>query len=267
MLDTASGPDGLPPGLVPVTVIGGYLGAGKTTMINRLLTGDHGLKLAVLVNDFGSVNVDAELIASHDGTTMRLENGCVCCTIADAMGDALDAVLPIKPDHILIEASGVADPAKVGIYGQGWPGCRLASIVVLADAAAIRQQSVDRFVGPLIGTQLRAADVIMLTKTDLISHAETKAVRSWLDTEGCTGPELPSDTTDLFETETMQLPALLSRTELNRLLSELPDSVVRAKGIVAVDGNPHVVQLTTTTLDITPAAPGATTTGLVIIHI
>ena len=72
--------------MIPVTVIGGYLGAGKTTMINRLLAGSHGRRLAVLVNDFGAVDIDSKLIAAHDGDTIALANGCVCCSIADALG-------------------------------------------------------------------------------------------------------------------------------------------------------------------------------------
>ncbi len=170
------------PGGVPVTVIGGYLGAGKTTLLNRLLAGDHGRRLAVLVNDFGSVNIDAELIASHDGDTLTLENGCICCSIADALGDALDRVLATDPapDQIVVEASGVADPAKIAHYGRGWPGCRLDAVVVLADTEAIRGQASDEFVGDLVIRQVQAADVVVLTKTDLVSTETVDGVRAWV---------------------------------------------------------------------------------------
>lgn len=83
--------------LVPVTVVAGYLGAGKTTLLNALLSAGHGKRLAVLVNDFGSVNIDIDLIVAHDGNTISLDNGCVCCSIADSLGDALDEVLALEP--------------------------------------------------------------------------------------------------------------------------------------------------------------------------
>ena len=159
--------------LVPVTVVAGYLGAGKTTLINELLAHDHGRRLAVLVNDFGAVNIDAALIADHDGQTISLKNGCVCCSIADELGDALDRVLALEPapDQIVIEASGVADPANVAAYGQGWPGCRLDAVVVLADAETIQAKSRDQFVGELVVRQLRRADIVMATKCDLVTKA------------------------------------------------------------------------------------------------
>ncbi len=171
-----------PGALIPVSVIGGYLGAGKTTMVNHLLGAAHGRRLAVLVNDFGAVNVDAGLITARDGDTISLENGCVCCSIGDALGDAIDQVLTMdpRPDQIVIEASGVADPAKVAIYGQGWPGCRLDAVVVLVDVETIRQRAVDRFVGSTVVRQLRSADLIVMTKTDLIDDTQLEQVRGWL---------------------------------------------------------------------------------------
>ena len=97
--------------LVPVAVVGGYLGAGKTTLINHLLSSPHGLRLAVLVNDFGAIDIDADLLSAHEGDTISLSNGCVCCAIGDALGDALDRVLEADPppDRIVAEQpEGVA---------------------------------------------------------------------------------------------------------------------------------------------------------------
>ena len=98
----------------PLTVVGGFLGAGKTTLLNRLLAGSQG-RYAVLVNDFGAINVDAGLIRDHDGQTLRLTNGCVCCSLADGFLDTLMRVLaePEPFDHIVIEASGVGDVSDV----------------------------------------------------------------------------------------------------------------------------------------------------------
>ena len=139
-------------------------------------------KRQVLVNDFGSVNIDADLIASRDGEAISLQNGCICCSIADSVGDALDRVLAVDPppEQIVIEASGVADPAKVAHYGQGWPGCRLDAVVVLADAETIRARARDEFVGELVVRQLAAGDVILVTKADLVSAAALEDVRSWV---------------------------------------------------------------------------------------
>ena len=163
-------------------MIAGYLGAGKTTLINELLAHDHRQRLAVLVNDFGAVNIDAALIAEHNGQTISLKNGCICCSIADELGDALDRVLALEPppDQIVIEASGVADPANVAAYGQGWPGCRLDAVIVFADAETVRARSRDQFVGELVTRQLRRADIVMVTKYDLVTEAELAAVVDWL---------------------------------------------------------------------------------------
>ncbi len=169
---------------VPVTVIGGYLGAGKTTLLNRALGGDHGQRLAVLVNDFGSVNIDADLIVGHGGRTISLENGCICCSITDSLGDALDEVLAMSPppDQILIEASGVAEPAQITGYAQGWPGCRLDAVIVLADVELVRRQARDEYVGDLVVRQLEAADMIVLTKCDLVRDPTLAEVEDWLVT-------------------------------------------------------------------------------------
>jgi G3E family GTPase len=100
---------------VPVTVVAGFLGSGKTTLVNRILAGGHGLKVAVLVNDFGSVSIDARLIVDRDATTITLDNGCVCCSISADLVSQLTGLLegPSPPEHVLVETSGVSDPGRV----------------------------------------------------------------------------------------------------------------------------------------------------------
>ena len=108
---------------LPLTVVSGYLGAGKTSLINRLLSEEHGLRLLVMVNDFGAINIDADLLAEAGEDTMTLTNGCVCCTMgADlymAIGDVLDR--DTRPDHLVIEASGIADPARIAQVAMAQP--------------------------------------------------------------------------------------------------------------------------------------------------
>ena len=256
--------------MIPVTVIGGYLGAGKTTMINSLLAGDHGLRLAVLVNDFGAINIDARLIAAHDGDTISLSNGCVCCTIADALGEALDKVLAmaVPPDHIVIEASGVANPAKIAMYGRGWPGLCLDGVIVLADGENIQAQAADKFVGHTVQLQLAAADILLLNKTDLLTGAQNQSVMTWLAAEASDSRVIPTSFGAIpftillgagglpqtihaephatYQTVVFRTPRALDRERLLARIASWPRGVLRAKGLVRLGNDPvhaHVLQL------------------------
>lgn len=175
------------PGPLPLTVIGGYLGAGKTTLLNHLLRANRGRRIAVLVNDFGSINIDAELITHQDGATIQLANGCICCSLAVGFVAALTqvAALAPRPDHVVIEASGVSDPLKIAQYGHV-PPFVLDGVVVLADAEAVRARAQDKYVGRSVLRQLRGADLLVLNKGDLVSPEQLAAVRAWL---GATAPQ------------------------------------------------------------------------------
>ena len=166
---------------IPVTVIGGYLGAGKTTLLNHILSQNQGKRIAVLVNDFGAINIDARLIASHDGDTINLANGCVCCSLAAGFHTVMNALLERTPppDHVIVEASGVALPHKIGQYGH-MHGFRLDGVVVLVDVETIRARARDKYVGKTVLRQLSGADLLVLTKTDLVPEEQTAAVRAWL---------------------------------------------------------------------------------------
>lgn len=151
---------------LPLTVISGYLGAGKTTLINRLLAEHHGLKLMVMVNDFGAINIDAALISEAGDDTMTLTNGCVCCTMgADlfmAIGDVLDRSQ--RPDHLVIEASGIADPARIAQVAQAEPELAYGGIATVVDGQSYDVLARDDQIGAQVAGQVSAADLVLLSK-------------------------------------------------------------------------------------------------------
>lgn len=163
----------------PLTIITGFLGAGKTTLLNRILNGDHGLRVAVLVNDFGSVNIDSELVAatSVDGDTISLSNGCICCTIR---GDLLQAVEDVfkteePPEYVIIETSGVSDPLEVALTFRDVPRMQelvhIDSIITLIDAEQFNDLRHDNEYTVLAMNQVGMADIIVLNKVDLVGEA------------------------------------------------------------------------------------------------
>jgi len=179
-------------GVLPLTVIGGYLGAGKTSLVNRVLAGDHGRRVAVVVNDFGDVDLDAvQLRARGAGPAdvIELTNGCACCSIADGLVTVFDRLHARRDrfDQVLLEASGVADPARLAAWGT-MPGFRVDAVIVLADVERVRSLARDRWVATTIERQLDAADLIVLTHTDLVDARETGAVVEWL---GAGWPGIP----------------------------------------------------------------------------
>ena len=173
----------------PFTVIGGYLGAGKTTLLNNLLTQAGGLRVAVIVNDFGEVNIDASLIAGHDGDTISLANGCMCCSLSGGFAPAIAAILERAEtlDAIVVEASGVAEPGKIAQYGQMF-GLPLDGVLVVVDAEQIRMQALNKYVGDTVLRQLAQADLLLLNKIDLAP--DLPAVRHWLSKRGVCGAGL-----------------------------------------------------------------------------
>jgi G3E family GTPase len=251
---------------IPVAVIGGYLGAGKTTLLNRLLGDAQGVKLAVLVNDFGSVNIDAGLIASRAGEPNRLANGCVCCTIGDNLGLALHDLAERSdgPEHIVIEASGVADPGKIAHYAASHPRLVLDSIVVIADVQTIRERAADKYVGDLVRLQLATADVIVLSKTDLVGADACRQVQCWIESEVPDARLLAASGTSLFAELLLAQRTTLRRmaaggddyhrqtfaawtfsrerpldgAALRATIASMPPAVLRAKGIVRLAEEP-----------------------------
>ena len=167
---------------IPFTVIGGFLGAGKTTLLNHWLRHAGGQRLAVLVNDFGAINIDAMLIETNSGDTIALSNGCVCCQIGDDLSLALMRVLDSnKPfDAVVIEASGVADPWRIAQLGRADPRLQLDGVIVLVDASAALDQARDPLLADTLERQLKAADLVVVNKIDLVTEAERVALDAWI---------------------------------------------------------------------------------------
>lgn len=157
---------------IPVTIITGFLGSGKTTLLNHILTNQQGLKTAVLVNEFGEIGIDNELIVSTDENMVELSNGCICCTINSDLVDAVYKVLEReeKLDYLVVETTGLADPLPVALTFLGTELrdlTRLDSIITVVDAA---NYSLDLFNSQAAYSQIAYGDVIILNKVDLVNE-------------------------------------------------------------------------------------------------
>ncbi|RYF83221.1 MAG: GTP-binding protein [Comamonadaceae bacterium] len=190
---------------IPLTVIGGFLGAGKTTLLNHWLRNAQGERIAVLVNDFGALNIDAELIESACGDTIALSNGCVCCQIGDDLSRALIEVLASRTpfDAVVVEASGVSDPWRIAQIGLADPGLSLGGVVVLVDATALVGHLADPLLADTMARQLKSADLIVVNKVDAASAEALATVRERLST---LAPATPR-----FETEQARVAPVLLR--------------------------------------------------------
>ena len=257
----------------PVTVIGGFLGAGKTTFLNRLLAGGVS-RYAVLVNDFGEINVDAALIARHDGTTMALTNGCVCCSIGSGFLDTLGSLLDSgeRFERIVIEASGVGDPWRIAEIALVEPALRLDGVIVIADASRIVGLIDDRRVGDTVRNQFARCDLVLLSKSDLVSGAELEAARRAVHSirpdaridilQRETMPDLSSPSSrkssrfradaaedqvheQNFKRWAYRREGAFDRGRLAAAIKELPPELLRLKGAcrVAGDAGPLVLQM------------------------
>jgi len=182
--------------VTPTLIVGGYLGAGKTTLVNHLLRHADGRRIAVMVNDFGELTIDADLIEGAEGSVLALAGGCVCCSFGSDLLGALQDVLQRQPppDLILIETSGVALPAAVARSARLLPGLRIEGIVLMLDAETVRQRSADPYVGDLVRQQLLDADLLILNKTELCSPIALAELNAWLPTMTTAGtPVVPAN--------------------------------------------------------------------------
>lgn len=198
---------------IPVTVITGFLGAGKTTLIRHLMANPEGRKLAVLVNEFGTVGVDGEILRQcadencPDENIVELANGCICCTVADEFIPTIEALLarPTRPDHILIETSGLALPKPL-LKAFDWPAIRskitVDGVIAVADAEAVAagrfapdvaavdaQRQADESIdhetplSEVFEDQIACADIVLLSKADLAGEAGLASARALIEAE------------------------------------------------------------------------------------
>jgi G3E family GTPase len=268
---------------IPVTVIGGYLGSGKTTLLNQVLRQAGGRRIAVLVNDFGQIGIDGDLIAAADGDTITLTNGCVCCQIGSDLMTALWSVRDREhpPEHVIIEASGIADPVPIANHALT-PGFELDGVVVLLDAETVRRRERHPVVGRTIRRQLSAADVLVLNKIDLVSLEQLADLDAWLAHAAPRVPVLhardgevpmaalvgaghsgvraaePADHGHDYRTVSLTLSEPVKRESLERMLDSLSPGVLRAKGILRLAESPDlrtVVHRVATRRTITTGGP------------
>jgi G3E family GTPase len=258
---------------VPVTIVGGFLGSGKTSLLNHVINNTRGVRFAVLVNDFGEINIDARLVVSVEGETISLANGCICCVIRDDLLQEVIRLLgrDLPPEHIVIESSGVARPVSVAETFFNPAVQKLVevqSMIALLDADLVIDDQADYT--DLAYSQIAVADLVVINKTDLVPPSRLESVRKkvenivprariWETTFGevpldlIFGDRMSRAAENLhwedpphtahhghsrdgeFATWTFRSKEKWSFNALQRAVEHLPKGIFRAKGMVCLD--------------------------------
>ena len=252
---------------LPFTVLGGFLGSGKTTLLNRLLNLTKETRYAVLVNDFGELNIDERLITAHDGETIALANGCMCCSMADGFVSALTTVMERGDqfDQMIVEASGVSNPGRI-------------MDIAKLDAPQFLNQLKDSMIKDAVLTQVKEADILVINKAHLTDQSTVETIKETLDTQhsDCTtlvndqpvfdpGPLFGSvdtanlkrkknlalvddkstaeqnhdHTHDQFQSYVLHQIKPIDRSTFESWATTLPPSVIRGKGFISFAESPH----------------------------
>lgn len=253
---------------LPVVIVTGFLGAGKTTLMRHLLTTNHGLKIAAMVNDFAALNIDAALIADVTEDTTALANGCICCSLSSgvARGLAEIAARDVPVDAVLIEASGVSDPAGIAQVAGTVEGVSLDCIVTVVDAAEHVDTADWAF---LLQRQVAPANLVLLNKTDLVPKSEVEAIAGRLAglapkaqilrTSQCAVPPVvifdaasapaldggaASPHMDHgFTTLVLHGTQPVTCAEMDAVLQGMPPGILRVKGFLRIAGMPEQTML------------------------
>ena len=250
--------------MLPITLIGGFLGAGKTTLLNSLLMQGGGRRLAVLVNDFGALNIDAKLIVKVEGQQMELANGCICCSIRDDLVAGVEQLLASDPppEQLLIETSGVSDPTNILCTFNTSKVRRqifLENVVTVVDAVHAMDSREAEW-ATLFERQIRGAYMIVLNRTQLAGPEQTGRVRALIqgllpgasifETEDGSVPlsvllgdarlgqstfrpePTMLESAHPFESMVFSTPLPIRRVDFMRVMKELAGTVYRAKGFI-----------------------------------
>ncbi|WNK19765.1 GTP-binding protein [Halomonas piscis] len=277
---------------IPVTVIGGFLGTGKTTYLNRLIQGGLRPDALIIVNDFGDINIDAALIEYRDDNVMQLSNGCICCTLGGTLAEQLAEALRIRtePGAIIIEASGVANPARIADIARVSRRLHLAEVVCIIDGSRAQQHAADPLVGDAWRDQVKAADTLRVNR--LAPHG-TREFEQWLrqfnphaliqyETEGTPAdaslqpPISPSPPGPIshhaaphghWHTFSLSGQEKIDKARLATLLEAYQDVLFRAKGFMLVEpsGDIELLQFSGGRLHWQPALHAPKETRLVFI--
>jgi G3E family GTPase len=249
----------------PVCIVSGFLGAGKTTFLNNLINGNHGLRIGVLVNDFGVINIDSHLVVSSDEDTVSLRNGCICCTVQD---DFVEAVVKMvkrqdRPELLLVETSGVSDPNAVvnALTNPSFaPLLHVETVATLVDAYHFLAFSDDQH--RVAAAQISAADLVVINKADTVDRARLAEIERCVGCKcgnthdsGCDCDRHDHGHDDAghhhtnrggghtpvyhpFQSVSYANTNLMSMERLREVLRNLPLSICRLKGLFHVDAAP-----------------------------